>query len=136
MVFKSIKEKMSSWRKKSGDTAKATLIIILLFLTIEFIFLLFPMIQGYATVYPGSKVAQNLSGGKGTAFAFFQWLICGVSVTITGTLAFQLATKGLEYVNKEIGLAVAWLIALPWIAICIFLGTWQLWIYWVIVSVW
>jgi hypothetical protein len=112
------------------------LLILILFLIVELVFFLFQYYDVYQNVYPGSKVAQNLTGGKGTAFEFFKWAICWCSGTLTVPAGFYAAYMGVAFVGKEINACLAVLIALPWIGLCIFLGTWQLWIYWLMSSVW
>jgi hypothetical protein len=47
-----------------------------------------------------------------------------------------MAYFGVVFVGEEISKYLAALIALPWIGLCLFLGTWQLWIYWLMMSVW
>jgi hypothetical protein len=110
--------------------------ILTVFLAVEFIFFLFQYYDVYQNVYPGSKVAQNLSGGGGTAFEFFKWAICWCSGVLTVPAGFYMAHLGVAFVGKEISKWLACIIALPWIGLCLFLGTWQMWSYWMMMSVW
>src|SRR5579862_865777 len=119
----------------SGECGGFT-VLVALFLTIEVTFFLFNYFDMYSDVYPGSKVAQNLSGGKGVAFVIFMYLICGVSVNLTCPAGVYLAGAGIGACNKAAGACIAAFIALPWIGLCLFLGTWQLWISWAIEPVW
>jgi len=99
-------------------------------------FFLFQYYDVYSNVYPGSRVAQNLSGGKGTAFAFFKWSICWLSGVATIPAGIYLAGVGIKFAAEEIHECVACIIALPWIAICLFLGSWQMWAYWMMMALW
>ena len=113
---------------------------ILAFLTVELIFFLFNYYEIYSVVFPGSTVAKNLSGGGGTAFEVFKWMICWLSGVITIPAGFYLAVRGIRGVAKGlgdgVGVCVACIFALPWIGICLFLGSWQMWIYWLGSALW
>lgn len=107
---------------------------------IELVFFLFNYYAIYSEVFPGSTVANNLSGGGGTAFTVFQWMICWCSGGLTAPAGIYLAVIGIkgvaEGLGDGIGTCIACIIALPWIGICLFLGTWQMWIYWLGTAVW
>jgi hypothetical protein len=103
---------------------------------VELIFFLFQYFSAYQTIYPGSRVAQNLSGAGGTAYAVFEWFICGSSFALTFPMGLYVGFGGVGVIAEHMGKLVAALLALPWIGICLFLGTWQIWVYWLMVDVW
>jgi len=145
---------LAFWRRKrtASDTEQQTSVsrlrggfgiepssfcwLVLAFILVELVFFLFQYYDVYHYVYPDSRAAQNLSGGKGTAFAFFKWAICWCTGCFTFWGGAYLAFHGIKVAAEEFSVVVAWLVALPWIAICLFVGTWQMWIYWVMMSVW
>jgi hypothetical protein len=110
-------------------------LLLVLVCAVETPFLLFNYFSMYADVYPGSMVAQHLSGGGGTAFYFFMYLICGCTLSCTCPGGVYLIGTGIQGVS-EISQSLACLIALPWAAICLFLGTWQIWISWAVEPSW
>ena len=105
------------------------------FIIIELVFFLFQYFDVYSDVYPGSRVAQNLSGGKGTAFEFFKWAICWLSGVLTVPAGIYLAVYGVGLVGK-LNVCLATLIAVPWTGLCLFLGSWQMWIFWMMLPLW
>jgi hypothetical protein len=126
----------SLFSRRSCDGALSFAFIVAAFLAIELVFFLFQYFSAYQTIYPGSKVAQNLSGGGGTAYSVFQWIICGTSVSVTFPMGAYMGFGGVGVIAEHTGKLFAALVALPWIGICLFLGTWQMWIYWVMLAVW
>jgi len=62
-------------------------------------------------------------------------MICWCTGSLTFPLGVYLAVAGIGVVGES-NVALACLIALPWIAICLFVGTWQMWIYWMMNAVW
>ena len=113
---------------------------ILAFLTIELIFLLSNYYEMYSVVFPDSRVAKNLSGRGGTAFTIFKWMICWLGAAFTVPAGIYLAIAGIKNVadglGDSVGAGIACLVALPWIGACFFLGSWQIWIYWLGTAVW
>jgi hypothetical protein len=126
----------SSFSGKSCDGALSFTLVVAIVLIVELIFFLFEYFDAYQVINPGSRVAQNLSGSKGTAYAAFEWLICGCSFGFTFPLGLYLGFGGVPVIAEHMGKLFAALVALPWIGICVFLGSWQLWIYWVMIAVW
>jgi hypothetical protein len=136
-MFSSLRSFFSRTRSScSCDGALSFTLLVAAFLIVELIFFLFQYFDAYQTIYPGSRVAQNLSGAKGTAYAVFEWLICGCSFGFTFPMGIYLGFGGVGVIAEHMGKLFAALVALPWIAICVFVGSWQLWIYWVMVGVW
>src|SRR5271170_7644708 len=93
------------------------------FLIIELIFFLFNYYEIYSVVFPGSTVANNLSGGGGTAFTVFKWMICWCSGAFTVPAGVYLAISGIkglaEGLRNGVGTCIACVLALPWIGVCL-----------------
>src|SRR5277367_5886524 len=85
---------------------------------IELVFFLFNYYAIYSDVFPGSTVANNLSGGGGTAFTVFKWMICWCTGAFTVPAGIYLAIAGIKGVanglGDGIGACIACVIALPW----------------------
>jgi hypothetical protein len=109
--------------------------VILAILLMELVFILFNYYDVYPNVYPGSTIAQNLSGGKGTAFSVFKWIICWSFGSLVGFGALALGCGGVGAMHES-SPVLACIIAIPFVAICAFVGTWQMWIYWPLNSLW
>jgi hypothetical protein len=111
---------------------------LLAILILETIFFLFVYFDVYQSVFPGSKVAANMNKNTSTyqAYEAFQWMINSAGLILTVPAAFYLLIGGVKLVNQTAGKCVAALIALPWFAVCAFLGTWQFWLPWMLTPVW
>lgn len=124
---------MIGWNDR-GALAGLTLVV----LVIELIFFLFNYYDVYQDVFPGSTVAKNLAGGGGTAFEIFKWMICWCSgaftVPLGGYLGF-VTIKALAQ-SSTAGTILAFIFALPIFAVGLFVGSWQMWIYWMWTPVW
>jgi len=110
--------------------------VIAICLIIEGIFLVFNYFYVYQSVFPGSKVAQNLSSSGGVAFTWFFYFFCFFTVNLTCPASMCLLTAGFTAFNKAFDKCCVCLIGLPWFALCLGLGTWQLWFNWVAAPTW
>lgn len=128
----------ASYFRSVVDFCKARGCIIGIMIILEIGFVLFNYYYSYQSVYPGSKVAANINRTRssGTAFEVFKWMICSASVALTGSLAVLLLIFGARLVDKIFPRWVIVPFATFWVPLCVFLGTWQVWISFLLVPVW
>lgn len=96
---------------------------------------LFIYYDEYCSVYPGSKIAYNVSKG-GVSLPIFRYLICILVGLYLFYGAMYVWGKGTSVVAKRCGLWIAIPFAIVWFGVCGFLGTWQGWISYVITPLW